>query len=475
MRSALLPGQWSDQQRLFAGMALIFLLSIFAGLAFEMYWMAGIPFFLLLVYACVVDFRKVYFLLLFCIPFSIEYSLPGGFSTDLPTEPLIVGLMCVFFLYIFRHGKERSATFLRHPMTLLLSLHLGWILVTMINSDDFIVSFKFFLAKIWYVITFYFMTGLMIREEKDFRLFFKAIFIPLTIMILVAWVRHAGFGFSFKDVNYALSPFFRNHVNYASLLALFFPFVWYARSWYPRWSGWWWAALIGVLVFLIAIQLSYTRAAYAGILGAPGVYLVVRFRLMKVVLAVGLIAAIVMGFSMMEHNKYLDYAPDYNKTITYQHFDNLLEATYKGEDISTMERVYRWVAGSQMVQTRPWMGFGPGNFYNYYKNFTVNSFKTYVSDNPEHSGIHSYFMMTLVEQGFPGLILFVLLCCYMLICAENVYHRTTDPGQKRLVMMVLLSMVIIDSILLINDMVETDKVGSFFFINMAMMVNLDRK
>jgi hypothetical protein len=40
-------------------------------------------------------------------------------------------------------------------------------------------------------------------------------------------------------------------------------------------------------------------------------------------------------------------------------------------------------------------------------------------------------------------------------------------------MTALLSTIIIHSILLINDMIETDKVGSFFFMCMAILVNMD--
>jgi hypothetical protein len=37
--------------------------------------------------------------------------------------------------------------------------------------------------------------------------------------------------------------------------------------------------------------------------------------------------------------------------------------------------------------------------------------------------------------------------------------------------MSLLSLVVTFAFLLINDLIETDKVGSFFFINLAILVN----
>jgi O-antigen ligase len=284
-------------------------------------------------------------------------------------------------------------------------------------------------------------------------------------------IRHSFTGFSFKDINFVLNPFYRNHVTYASIMVVFFPFLWYATFWLRRYSMKWWGHIACIAFFLIAIYLSYTRAAYVSLVLAAGAYFIIRFRLMKVVLALAVVATIVGVNYVSTNNQYLEFAPDFDKAIMHEKFDNLLEATAKGEDISTMERVYRWVAGVQMVASEPWMGFGPGNFYTSYEQYTVNSFRTYVSDNPEQSGIHCYYLMTAVEQGIPGLIIFLLLCFGVLIKGEQLYHK--NPSKRPVVLMVVLSLIIIDALLLINDMVETDKVGAFFFIGMAILVNID--
>ena len=270
-----------------------------------------------------------------------------------------------------------------------------------------------------------------------------------------------------------MSPFYRNHVSYASLLALFTPFVWYARNWYPARSRNWWILTIGFVVLLIGTYFSYTRAAYVSLLIAWGAYYIIRFRLMKTAigLSVAVTFAAVLYFNI--DNTYLDYAPDFEKTIAHKRFDNLVTATYKGEDISTMERFYRWVAANYMIRNNPWVGFGPGNFYNFYHQYTVSSFETYVSDNPEQSGVHSYFLMTATEQGLPGLFFFLLLNFFFLIKGENIYHQTKQPKRKQIVMAVLLSMVVIDSLLLINDLIETDKIGTLFFLNIAILINMD--
>jgi O-antigen ligase len=195
--------------------------------------------------------------------------------------------------------------------------------------------------------------------------------------------------------------------------------------------------------------------------------------LVKVVLLLSISVALI-GFSYMYNkNTYLDYAPDYKNTIVHSKFDNLVEATINGEDVSTMERFYRWIAGFRMAAEKPITGFGPGNFYNFYKSYTVSSFETYVSDNPEKSGIHSYFLLMMVEQGFVGMIIFIALSFYALIKGEQVYHESRRITRKGIVMGAILSLVVINAFLLINDMIETDKMGTFFFMNLALIINMD--
>lgn len=464
----------AQPQQFFAVYAALLLLSLFAGLAGEWYFLAAVPAVLLLVYLTLVDFQAVFVLLLITLPLSTELELPGGLGLDFPSEPLMVGLMLVGFLYLIRHGRELDAAFLRHPITLLLLLHLGWIAISTLLSHQFVVSFKFLLSKAWYVAVFFFLASRMLASEAQLKRFFWAVFLPLMFTIVIITIRHAAMGFSFAEVHRVLSPFYRNHVNYAAMVVLFVPFAWFIRLWYPK--GHWLRILISLslLVMLLAIQLSYTRAAYVAIAVAVGAYFMFRFRLTKWALALSVAGAVAGLAYMVSNNRYLDYAPNYETTVTHKDFNNLLQATYELEDISTMERLYRWVAGFNMSAAEPLFGFGPGNFYFFYKSYTVTSFTTYVSDNPEKSGIHSYYLMVLVEQGLPGLLIFLLLCGYALLRGEAIAHQAgISRRDRQTAMMAALCVVIILVMMLINDLLETDKVGPFFFMSLAILVNLD--
>lgn len=458
---------------LYGGYALLVLVSLTLGWVNNWYFLLLLPFAGLIAYLAITDFKAVFYLFLLTIPISTEVELPGGFGTDLPTEPLMVGLMGIYLLYVLAQPQKMRATFIRHPITLIVLLHLSWILVTTITSSLFVVSLKFSLAKIWYIVVCYFMAGHLIRTVKDVKKLFWTIFIPLILTVLIILVRHAGYGFSFQDVNKVMYPFQRNHVSYAATITLFFPFVLLARYWYQQGSLLRWVLNIATVILLAAIYLTFTRAAFVALALAAGAYVVFRLKMIKWVVVITVVGILGGAWYMVHDNKYLDYAPNYDKTITHYKFDNLIEATYKMEDISTMERVYRWVAGVNMSIDKPLLGFGPGNFYNFYRSYTVTGFTTYVSINKEKSGIHSYYLMTLVEQGYLGLFLFMLLSFYTLIRGERIYHQTQAKDRKAIVMTLLLVIVIIDAFLIINDMVETDKVGTFFFICMAILVNFD--
>ena len=126
-----------------------------------------------------------------------------------------------------------------------------------------------------------------------------------------------------------------------------------------------------------------------------------------------------------------------------------------------------------MFKDRPWTGYGPGNFYPYYKEHTVLSFQTYVSDNPEKSTVHNYYLLMLVEQGVVGFLIFMGLVVVLLVYGERIYVRTMDPQNRQYVMALLLSVVIVLVHILVSDLIEIDKVGTLLFFAMALLVNQD--
>ncbi|MFT5645550.1 MAG: O-antigen ligase [Aureispira sp.] len=422
------------------------------------------------VFQVLIDYEKIYFLLFLSIPVSTEVFLTEHLATDLPTEPLIVGLMVIYFLILLTNPLSLDRNFIKHPLSKLILAHVAWIAVTAFTSSAMGFSFKFLLAKVWYVVTFFYFAGYIAKDEKKINVLLWLVTIPLTLATIKVILHHATLDFGFKEINEACPPFFRNHVNYAAILSVFLPFVYYLRKWNVGLNKRLLEFAFIVLVF--GVLTAYTRAAYVALAIVPGVYWIIRLRLVKLAAVIATIAVIGLLSFLITGNKFLELVPS-EATVAHTELSGIVSSTSELKDVSTMERYYRWIAGAEMITEKPILGFGPGNFYHFYKRYTLNRFSTYVSDNPEKSGIHNYYLMTTLEQGFIGLIIFLLLIYTTIIYGEKVYHESETRVRRDLVMAAILSTIIIDAFLLINDMIETDKIGSFFFFNIAIIVIID--
>lgn len=458
--------------RLFYVFGVITTISVLSAVWLDFFAVALFPVAFLVAYLAITNYLLLYQLLFFLLPFSIEIYLPGGFGTDLPSEPLMILISFIFLLELIQKPSWLHQPFFSHPITILIIAHVGWTLVTSITAQNEIVSFKFLLAKMWYIIAFYMMAFIVLNQKIAFKKIIHWLLIGLLGAVIYVFIRHTLVNFSFAQIHFIVGPFFRNHVTYGSLICILLPFCWY--YWKTRKSG------IGSLIWfcigiflILAMYLSFTRATYVAFLGAIAVYFVIRLRLTKLVILMSIIASFLVAQNLLEDNRYLDFAPDYNKTITHTEFESLIDATAKGEDISTMERVYRWIAGMNMIQEKFFLGFGPGNFYFSYKPYTESAFKTYVSDNPDKSGIHSYYLMVFVEQGILGLLIFLSICILALVIGEKAYHRLTAKEDKWMTMASLLCLIQILIILIINDLIESDKVGPLLFFSLAIIVVQD--
>ena len=428
-----------------------------------------LPFGLLVVVWGMRDFRTMYLLMWSTIPFSVEIDLPGGLSTDLPAEPLMWASCILLAGYFYLYHQKLDFRFVFHPLFVLLILHFFWIVFTSVISEVPLISIKYTLAKSWYIICFVVIPLVLFRQVNDFRTWGLFVLIPLLVTIVIILIRHSQYGFTFETINNAVIPIYRNHVDYACALGISLPFLWFLRSWFTGSPGkiFW---LFSITLIVIGIYFSYTRAAWLCIPVAAIIYFIVRLKWMRVLIPAALATVILFIGWLTYDNTYLQYAPHYEKTISHKKFDALVSATYRMEDISTVERFYRWVAGYYMVREKPVSGFGPSSFYSFYHQFADRHFITYVSDNPEQSGMHNYYFMVAVEQGLIGLAIFLVFIIAVLLYGEGLYHRVESGIKKQLVMAAIVSFGCNLFVLTLNDMVETDKLGSFFFLSVAILI-----
>ena len=432
------------------------------------YYFLAIPV-LLLACICLVQFPEyLFYLLVLSIPWSIEYNFTPSLGTDLPDEPLML-LTAMAALILIIHNRKRLNSSFRHPLVIIILIQLVWIMITVIYSTGILVSFKYLLAKVWYLLAFVAAPVYLFRDRKTMERSFVFLLFSMMTFMLFAIIKHAQYNWTFENINDALDPFFRNHVNYSSLLVFMVPvqiaIIQLAASKRLK-------MVVQCLMFvtIVALYFSYARGAWLALIAGFVSYWLIRKKLLFAGYLLFLLVCITAIFWLKSNDNYLKLAPDYNTTIFHTDFREHLVATYQMKDVSTAERFHRWVAGVRMINDSWKTGFGPTSFFREYKSYTQPAFKTWVSKNEEQSTVHNYFLLLIIEQGAMGLLIFLLLLGVMFWHTQKIYHSTQQRKLK--VMMgavgaLLVMQCVINSL---SDLIETDKVGSVFYLCLALII-----
>jgi O-antigen ligase len=451
------------------------LASIGAAIVLHQVAFITLPFIAIIIAICIVDVKLFYFALLFALPISVNLIEFGYMSLDFPDEPLLLGITTLFpFLFIQNRKTVFDNHFFRHPIIGLLIVWLIWIIICSVTSTYPLLSAKYVLVKIWYLLPFVGMTILVVYHNlKSISTIFLLYFIPFLLLILYVTYRHSLLGFRFEDVTKACAPIFRNHVVYGTLTSLLIPLSIGALFLQKRFSRNWFLALISIAIVFLGLYLAYSRGAWAAVLFSGMIAFGVRFKLVQYGFALFFIAIFAAVLFMQSNNKYLDFAPRYETGVMHDKLTDHLIATIKGKDISSNERFYRWVAGARMSAEKPFFGYGPNTFFQNYKPYTVTLFRTYVSRNEEQSTMHNYFLFMLVEQGYIGMFIYALFIFVMFYRAQLLYHRINDKQLK----IIIMSITCMQGAFFINnslsELIENDKIGGCFLIGVGILVAID--
>lgn len=444
------------------------LIAVFTG---EYFWII-FPFGIALAYFGWQNISILFFLLLATLPFSAEYHFTSALGTDIPDEPLMLVTASLSILYFIYNPDVLTKYYRRHILLIFLLFSIVWIFATSLFSTNQFISFKFFFAKCWYLGAFVFAPLILFRKKNAIKTTGIILCLSLFAVTSIILFRHSFYNFRFEDINDVVQPFFRNHVNYSAMLVCSIPFflAFYKLANKKKIKSF---VIIAALILLTALFFSYSRGAWLALVTGLIAYWLIR----KKIILFSFIAAIVIGigclFWIKSNDRYLHYSPDFNTTIFHKDFREHLIATYRLKDVSTEERFYRWIAGVRMINDNWLTGYGPNTFYYNYKPYAIPAYKTWVSDNKEHSTVHNYFLLLAIEQGIPGLIFFLLLIGGMLYYAQKLYHRANDLFYKTVagtVGVIIVMLIVLNSL---SDLIETDKIGSIFFLCLSALIAVD--
>lgn len=460
-----------NELRWFYGLTGLFALMLAFATQQGMMVFAGLPVLFLLLLIMIFRLDQAVYLAVLLTPFSINLAHTSiGIGVSLPSEPLMFGLFLIYALKVFQDGGiEKKVA--RHPVTIIILLHLAWYVITSISSSMPLVSFKSTLARFCFVSVFYFMLLEIFRDLKRIRHFIWLYLIPLLVVIGYTLVVHAMGGFTEEVAHTAMVPFYNDHTAYAAVVSFFIPVI-LAFLWDGETRGMKRFSTILVLLLLItAIILSYTRAAWVGLLAAFCCSLVFFLRIKSVLVYGSIATLLVLAFlfrsqitMQLESNEQVS-SDDYASHV--QSIGNI------SSDDSNIERLNRWASALRMFADHPILGFGPGTYMFQYGRYQKFSERSGISTNfAEGGGSHSEYLGPLSEQGFPAPILTLLLIAFTVQSTATYIKRTAIYANRILARGLLLGLVTYWVHGVLNYFLDTEKASVPYWGFIAALIAL---
>lgn len=437
----------------------------------ELYWFTLIPIALLMVFLAFFAIDKLFLFIVFMTPFSLnlENLELGGIGMYLPTEPLMFGIMLIIMLRLI-WDKKVDRTPLKHPVTIALAFNICWLIVTAITSELPLVSLKFVVARLWFILSIYYLGIFMFQRFKNIERFFWLFLVPLTIVIGYTIYRHYTFGFTSDASHWVMWPFFKDHTSYGAILVMIFPILFYFLR-KPQLPVRFLAGSL-IVIFAIAIVLSYTRAAWLSLLAAVGVYFLYKLNVkFKYVFSLGVLALFVLAINWNQLMIKLNKNRQDSSVKFSEHIQSMSNVS---TDASNLERINRWEAAIKMFKERPVLGWGPGTYAFLYAPFQHSGSKTIISTNAGNRGnAHSEYIGPLAESGVLGSISFILIVIAIYVSASNLYHRVKIPEIKELVLLIICGLTTYLTHGFLNNYLDTDKASVPFWGMVAILISIE--
>jgi len=417
--------------------------------------------------------RTLWHLGFFTMPLAVQArEFMGDASLSIPSDIIAI---CLMFLYVIRLISFPNVhwRFIKHPISVFLIAWLIWMFICSFSSTLPLVSFKYFVSTLWFVIAFYTLSGIFFREEGQMEAFFKISVPPLMLIILYTLVLHGMKGFT-HEASYTISrPFYIEHTVYGGSITLFFPGVFLlgmsaysSQAWKLFWR-------ISTVILFAAIILSYTRASWLGLIVGMGLMFVLYYwKYIRKILP------LMAGLFLMLVFYLLTQIADYNFREVNKHDDGLMHRITSifdtQTDNSNKERLNRWIAAINMAEEKPWLGHGPGTYAMLYAPYQESRRLTYISTMHGDQGTtHNEFLLAACETGFPGALM--VLALYIASIARGIRgFFQAQHAQSRLLYAAAvcgLSTYYVHSIF--NNLMDQEKMAIPMFALMAIITSLD--
>ena len=451
--------------------AIFLIANLYLVLQKDMFWLFLLPLALIVLYYYLVSLDKIVLLITFLTPFAVNISdLEMGLGVSLPTEPMMFGVLLMFIAnLIFENKYDKRLS--NHPISYIIYMGLLWMLLTAFTSELPLVSIKYIISRLWFVVPFYFLAALIFRKMANIQRFLWLYLSALLIVILYTLAVHSQYGFNEEAGHWVMSPFYNDHTAYGAALAMFVPvavgFIFYPGSNKTQRV----LSVIALLILTAGLIFSYGRAAWLSVAAAFGVFVLVVFRIRFYWVVIA--TTVFIGGFVLFQQQIFDKL-EKNKQDSSENFvEHIRSMSNISSDASNLERINRWQAAIRLFDERPVLGWGPGTYQFVYAPFQRSKEKTIISTNLGDMGnAHSEYLGPLAEMGLPGMLLVILLMIFVIYTGLRVYRRG-GREVKFLSMMATLGLITYYAHGVLNNFLDSDKLSVPFWGFIAIIVALD--
>lgn len=443
------------------------------GIALEFYYVLLLPVALAVAWAAFFKLEYLWYFIVFFTPLSInlEEMKLGGVGMALPTEPLLFGILILFFLKLLS-DKSIDQQIFRHPVSYVIYGYLSWMLLTCITSEMPLVSIKYLITRLWFIASFYFIAIHLFKDERNIRRYFFLFLFPLFLVIIYTVIRHSMYGFDKDSSHWVMEPIFKDHTSYGAVLAMYFP-VLIGLLLRKHMNLLLRVMLsIGLVILTVGLIFSYTRAAWLSIAGAVGILgiLLLGIRLRTAIISLALIG----GFVAMSWDD-LQVSLSRNKQDSSDKIEeHVTSMSNVSSDASNLERLNRWNCAIEMFKERPIVGWGPGTYQFVYAPFQRAKDLTIISTKQGDGGnAHSEYLGPLCEQGVIGSLLFIALLLSVSSLSFRLFYTVKDRDLKILIASTYLGLMTYYIHGVLNNYLDTDKASIPFWGFTAVLVAID--
>ncbi len=338
-----------------------------------------------------------------------------------------------------------------------------------------LVSFKFFLVRLWYVAIFYFFAITIFKDISSLKPFVILFTFSMLFAIVYTLINHSTVFFAQDMANKVTKPFFKDHTVYGATMALVFPFI-VGITFKAKTLGFnrleQYFFIFSTIVFIPGIIFSYTRAAWVSLAVSFIFFLVLWMKIRFKTLVVSVLLVI---FILTIFWSKIMFLAERNEKISSSDLKEHVESiTNISTDPSNSERINRWKCAVRMFKQKPLLGWGPGTYMFQYAPFQLSYEKTIISTNFGNLGnAHSEYLGPLAESGLLGMLSFLAIVIFVIYKSMDLYYHASTQKHRLHAALLLLCLVTYISHGLMNNFLDTDKASVPFWSFIAMLTALD--